>query len=504
MVLFSSLACLVQVLALAVPVRATPTILPSTLNPNVTAFAVRSLPNVTFHVAPSWAGQIPIPGVADDQLFFWLFQAENHDASRNLIIWLNGGPGCSSLTGLTYENGPFQFQYRTSVPSPNPYSWTKLANVLYIDQPPGTGYSSGSEAASNNADVTKDFLHWLTAFYDRFPALDYKNTYLMGESYAGTYIPYFTKALLSNRNILKINLKAVVLGDATLGNVAAMTSVVTTTYLHQIARAYKIPLPILSAFAAADQQCGFDKLTSQLTYPPRGKMHIASNPEGLNFLRRHNQRRRKRQVPCFDAIPNDPTLINASIHAPCSMGCATYTTAFAYLPTLNPCFDPYNILTTCHHPRDDSGPTSWLNQPAVRKAIHAPAKQIESCNRTVFDTLSQEEVEPAAYRVLPEILARGVKVHLYSGDLDALLNHWGTELVVQNMTWNGKQGLHYPPNHEFILNGTCVGNWGYERNLSYHHILNAGHMTAHDKPAVMFAYVRDFVLGDVGYRNGMC
>ncbi|KAI4104097.1 MAG: hypothetical protein LQ339_003950 [Xanthoria mediterranea] len=474
MALFSSLACLVQVLALALPVRATPTILPSTLNPNVTAFAVRSLPNVTFHLAPSWAGQIPIPGVADDQLFFWLFQAEDHDASRNLIR-------------LTYENGPFQFQYRTSVPSPNPYSWTKLANVLYIDQPPGTGYSSGSEAASNNADVTKDFFQWLIAFYDRFPALKYKNTYIMGESYAGTYIPYFTKALLSNRNILNINLKAIVLGDATLGNAAAITSVVTTTYLHQIARTDN-----------ADSK----KIISQLTYPPRGKMHIAGNPEGLNFLRRHKPRKQNRQVPCFDAIPNDPTLINASIHAPCSMGCATYTTAFAYLPTLNPCFDPYNILATCHHPRDDSGPTHWLNKPAVRKAIHAPDKQIESCNRTVFDTLSREEVEPAAYRILPEILARGVKVHLYSGDLDALLNHWGTELVVQNMTWNGKQGLQHPPNHEFILNGTCVGNWGYERNLSYHHILNAGHMTAHDKPAVMFAYIRDFVLGDVGYRNG--
>ena len=85
MALFSPLACLVQVLALALSVRGTPTKLPSTLNPNVTAFAVGSLPNVTFRVAPSWAGQIPIPGVADDQLFFWLFQAENHDVSRNLI-----------------------------------------------------------------------------------------------------------------------------------------------------------------------------------------------------------------------------------------------------------------------------------------------------------------------------------------------------------------------------------------------------------------------------------
>ena len=114
--------------------------------------------------------------------------AGSHNLPDSVTVWLNGGPGCSSLTGLTYENGPLQFHYRTPVPSLNPYSWTKLANVLYIDQPPGTGYSSGSEAASNNADVTKDFFHWLIAFYDRFPALRHKNTYIMGESYAGTYV----------------------------------------------------------------------------------------------------------------------------------------------------------------------------------------------------------------------------------------------------------------------------------------------------------------------------
>ncbi|KAL8978597.1 MAG: hypothetical protein Q9205_005853 [Flavoplaca limonia] len=505
MVFFSTLTRFVQLLALPWPATAASKLLASALNPNVTRFAVHSLPNVTFHVTPGWAGQIPIPGVADDQLFFWLFQAENHNTSRDFIIWLNGGPGCSSLGGLTYENGPFQFLERTPVPSPNPYSWTKLANVLYIDQPIGTGYSTGSKAASNNAEVTKHFFHWLMAFYDRFPALKYKNTYIMGESYAGVYIPYFTEALLSNRNLLNINLKAIVLGDPTLGNTAAITSVVTTTYLHQIAPLYKIPHPILSAFSAADQKCGFSDVMSQLTYPPTGKIQIPGNPEGLNYLLKRTQtpieRHRRRQVPCFDDIPNTPELINASIHAPCSVGCATYTTAFTYLPTINTCFDPYNIRATCHNPRDDSAPTYWLNQAAVRKAVHAPKKQVEGCNATVFGQLSQEEVEPVAYRVLPEILQRGVKVHIYSGDLDMLLNYWGTELVVQNMTWNGKQGLQHPPNHEFILNGTCVGHWGYERNLSYHHILNAGHMAPHDQPAVMFAYIRDFVLSDVGYKH---
>ncbi|KAL8685323.1 MAG: hypothetical protein Q9224_005862, partial [Gallowayella concinna] len=348
--------------------------------------------------------------------------------------WLNGGPGCSSLTGLTYENGPFQFHQRTAVPSSNPNSWTKLANVLYIDQPVGTGYSSGTRAASNNTETISQLFHWLKAFYDHFPALKTKNTYIMGESYAGIYIPYIAKALISNRNILNINLKAIALGDPTLGNNAAMTDLVTTTYLHQKSTYFQIPKPILSAFDAADRLCGFDKVMHQLTYPPTGKFTIDGNPDGLNFLRARNkvQKAKKRQAPCLDDYPTT----NASIYDPCiTIGCATYTAALSYLPTIHKCFDPYNIHATCHDNGSSAAATTyWLNQPSVRSAIHAPDKTIQECNNTVFETLSKELVEPPAYRVLPEVLEEGVKVHIWSGDLDALVNHWGTEVVVQNMT----------------------------------------------------------------------
>lgn len=84
--LFMTLAWLLaRVLAFSLPVTAVPKVLPSLLSPNATQFAVRSLPNVTFPLPPSWAGQIPISDASNDQLFFWLFQAESHDASQNLI-----------------------------------------------------------------------------------------------------------------------------------------------------------------------------------------------------------------------------------------------------------------------------------------------------------------------------------------------------------------------------------------------------------------------------------
>lgn len=92
------------------------------------------------------------------------------------------------MDGLTKENGPLFFPGNSSTPKPNVYSWTKLAHVLYIDQPIGTGFSAGSNGADNNAEITQDFYAWLKAFYAQFPGLLSLNTYLMGESYAGIYV----------------------------------------------------------------------------------------------------------------------------------------------------------------------------------------------------------------------------------------------------------------------------------------------------------------------------
>ncbi|KAL8966321.1 MAG: hypothetical protein Q9197_006048, partial [Variospora fuerteventurae] len=241
-----------------------------------------------------------------------------------------------------------------------------------------------------------------------------------------------------------------------------MTDVVATTYLHQQRTHLSIPAPILSAFSAADRACGFDKVLAQLSYPPKAPIAIPGNPEGLNFLRRkrqHNipaptlkstQNKSKRQAACPPPAspPTTPALIAAAIHAPCALGCATYTTALAYLSAVRPCFDPYNILSTCSNNSSSTldngttttttttGPSShYLNRADVKRAIHAPPwKTYEECNSTVFETQNAEDVVPPAYAVLPELLRKGVRVHVYSGDLDALLNHWGTELVMANMT----------------------------------------------------------------------
>ena len=173
--------------------------------PNITQYAVAGLPDVNYSLPHSWAGLIPIPGTQDNALYFWLFEAEAQAQRNKLIskflrgscrarsltmitVWLNGGPGCTSLAGLTGENGPLAFYDNSTAPAFNPNSWTQLANVLYIDQPVGTGFSTGSTEATTNAQVTEDFYAWLTAFYAQFPRLAAMDTYLMGESFAGVNV----------------------------------------------------------------------------------------------------------------------------------------------------------------------------------------------------------------------------------------------------------------------------------------------------------------------------
>jgi len=83
-------------------------------NENTTKFAVdgSKLPNVTFNIGESYAGLLPISEDVDaSELYFWFFPSVNPLASDEILIWLNGGPGCSSLEGLLQENGPFLWQY---------------------------------------------------------------------------------------------------------------------------------------------------------------------------------------------------------------------------------------------------------------------------------------------------------------------------------------------------------------------------------------------------------
>ncbi|KAJ0048529.1 hypothetical protein Pint_17087 [Pistacia integerrima] len=91
-------------------------------------------------------GYIGVGHLDNEQLFYYFIESERSPEDDPLLLWLTGGPGCSGFSGLVYEIGPLSFDYKNSgekLPTflLNPYSWTKVANIIFLDAPVGTGFS---------------------------------------------------------------------------------------------------------------------------------------------------------------------------------------------------------------------------------------------------------------------------------------------------------------------------------------------------------------------------
>jgi len=75
------------------------------------------------------------------EIHYMFLTSQNDPVNDPVVIWFNGGPGCSSMLAWAQEHGPF-LQADTSADfHENVHSWNKFANMLYIEQPAGVGYS---------------------------------------------------------------------------------------------------------------------------------------------------------------------------------------------------------------------------------------------------------------------------------------------------------------------------------------------------------------------------
>ncbi|KAL2477385.1 serine carboxypeptidase-like 18 [Forsythia ovata] len=120
-------------------------------------------------------------------------ESERNPKKDPLLLWLTGGPGCSALSGLVYEIGPFTFDaanFDGSLPSIilNPYSWTKVANIIFIDWPVGTGFSYSNTSkgySSNDTKTAKDIYTFLRKWLLNHPMFIKNRLYIAGDSYGG-------------------------------------------------------------------------------------------------------------------------------------------------------------------------------------------------------------------------------------------------------------------------------------------------------------------------------
>ncbi|KAI8711514.1 hypothetical protein NCS52_01415200 [Fusarium sp. LHS14.1] len=157
-----------------------------------------------------WTGSVPVGDRRD--MFFWYFESRADPETAPLIIWLNGGPGASSLLGAFHELvGPCTANDDGQGTIRNEFSWTNFANVLFIDQPVGVGFSATEDTnlwAASLSEGGVDFDHFLETFLtDFFPQLQGRQIHLAGESFGGRYCPVYA-------SMLKRKLASVMLFDA--------------------------------------------------------------------------------------------------------------------------------------------------------------------------------------------------------------------------------------------------------------------------------------------------
>ncbi|KAG0645168.1 putative serine carboxypeptidase [Hyphodiscus hymeniophilus] len=447
------------------------------------------IPDVNFDIGESYAGLMPISKSKNEtrELYFWFFPSENVDASDEILIWLNGGPGCSSLEGLLQENGPFIWQYGTFEPVPNPYTWVNLTNVVWVEQPVGTGFSQGTPTATSETDVAAQFLGFWENFVDTF-SLQNRKVFIAGESYAGYYVPYIADAMLNKNNTQYYDVEATMIYDPSTSYDAIQNDIPTVQFVDYWGGLFPFNDTYKDFLHTSAETCGYnDFINTYLTFPPPGPL---PGPADLPGLDEHGDT--KDECSLWNSVTNE-------------------------IANVNPCFDVYQVATTCPElwdvlgfpgsfPYVPEGASIYFNRSDVQKAINAPIQEWEECSNGVF--VHHDRSPPSGVSVLPGVIERSKRTIIGHGALDMILVSNGTLMMIQNMTWNGAQGFQtkptepfYVPYHDEPSESTLAGSGVFgtthtERGLTWVSIDLAGHMIPQYAPSASYRHV-ELLLGRI-------
>ncbi|OJT14353.1 Pheromone-processing carboxypeptidase kex1 [Trametes pubescens] len=514
------------------------------------------LPSIPSGLPRMFAGNIPVnrQGHPNDTLFFWAFEKAGANGTLTApadanntdpwIIWLQGGPGSSGMIALTTENGPIHVLANGSWVLNN-FSWNHLADTIWIDQPVGTGFSTADSTGyvPDEDQTGEDFLGFLSNLVKVFPSLATRPLFLTGESYAGTYIPYITKHIFQAENP-PVKLRKIAIGDGSLGSEATVEHVPVVNVIETYPAIIGYDQDVFNYFREQSHLCGFDL---NLTYPQNGHfptLNLVRPTSGSalsqSLLEPTESRARtaslqKTVAAKFSAVHSERSVgkraefferreesrrewkrdltgrANGTIDP--NYGCflldelIDYAVNFTF-PWSNGDFDVYDIPDATS-PEPFLNASTFFNDNRTRAALHAPTSKdwIRNFNypfgsvhdRTKGNQYGDPSVEPIAFlsELATNASAANVSIVFYSGNDDSLVQHHGTEVIIQNMTFGGVQGFTRPPATPwFDDTGHFAGIVHQERGLAYVLVAGAGHLVPEWKPAQALVFLREFMLGD--------
>ncbi|WFC99600.1 carboxypeptidase D [Malassezia yamatoensis] len=428
----------------------------------------------------SWAGEVSVSKDEDDhRYFFWLWEPQNDVGHEDLVIWLNGGPGCSSLEGLFEENGPFTFTHGEDAELKlNPYSWTNLSYVMWVESPIGVGFTEGQPSIRGEKDLGREFHGFLDEFFSTFPELKNKRLWLTGESYAGMYIPYIAHELYQNADKHSgINLQGIAINDPSFTDTFFGEEAPAFEFLEKNYRVMGLQREDVESVRNLARQQGLETyIADHLQYPPRGPINPPDqyNPEKSIWT----------QIADMAQGKSD-------------------------------CFSIYNIKPNCEYESDPLGMPLQSQQPSdknfindtpgLKEAIHVDpsVRWVECTSDNVFQAAryQQDTSTPPDQSVLPMVIEKSKKTVIQHGTYDFVLIANGSALAIQNMTWSGTTGFQSPPNIPIRFEGRMHGMMGEERGLTFVLVNGAGHMIPEFKPKTAYK-LQQYLLGQLD-RDGI-
>jgi len=409
-----------------------------------TAYAGSSAESAGPFINETWySGLIDLEQNSGDDMFYWWFESRTAPKDAPVVLWLTGGPGCASEIALFYENGPYQFNDDGKTLKMNP--WNNEANLLYVDQPVGTGFSKAGlmDLDTNEEEIAETMAQFMIKFLDKFPQLQGKDFYITGESYAGHYIPAIShNFLFKSKADLKFNFKGMAIGNG-----------LVDPYLQY---------PQYDTFALENKLIG--SLEAKI---------LAGAYDGCQAL------------------------IKTGVWPVALEACQMATEVILGGPI--PRFNVYDIREKCLHPPlcyDMSPADNLLAQADIQKVLGVEGRSWSECNMKVHTALLGDWMVDLSPKVT-DILNEGLDVLVYSGDKDFICNWRGGEKWSNEVPWTSQAEYAQTKYADWNVDGNAAGALKSHKNLKFLRVFDAGHMVPMNQPAAASQMLKEFITGGV-------
>ncbi|KAK2664837.1 hypothetical protein Ddye_003411 [Dipteronia dyeriana] len=440
---------------------------------------------------PGYSGDLPFKletgvGELDEvQLFYYFIESERSPEDDPLVLWLTGGPGCSAFSGLVYEIGPLSFDYENSkgnIPKLllNPYSWTKVANIIFLDQPVGTGFSYATTwQAYNMKDTlsTKQTYTFLRKWLIAHPKFLSNELYVAGDSYSGITVPVVVQEISDGMDMgqePRMNLKGYVLGNPATDLHKDLNSRIRFAYLKALI-SYEI-------YKSTKRNCKGE----YVNVDPSNGLCLA-NLENVTRCIERIDTAQILEPKCNRHSPKPtPPSWNRSIIVEQDQ----YHNDFLLSPTdevsSRPWCRNYNYIYS----------STWANDKIVQKVLgirEGTIKQWVRCN----SSLSYTKDVPTSLVYHQNLIKKGYQVLIYSGDHDMAIPYVATEKWIKSLNLTVQYGWQ-----PWLVDGQVAGYSVVYSQKDYHltfaTVKGGGHTAPEYKPkeclAMIFRWFAEYPL----------